>query len=315
MNLYRATKTALAVALAILIAEALQLSYSTTAGIIALLSLQDTRKQTYMIGIKRILSAMIAIVLASLLFELLGHSLLVLGIFIILFLLLLAALKSIDTFSVALVLVTHIYTLQRIDPAIAWNEIMLVLIAVLVAVVLNLHMPNSEMKVKELQREVEEEMKRILRKMALLLLNQCHLQEPHEGIVRLKQLINQGIESAVAYNYNYVWRDNSYYVRYFHMRKQQTLILDHMESYFSRIFTANEAASLVSRFTEEVADEFHEGNTATEQLERVEQLLIHFRKSDLPKDRDEFESRAALFSYLNDLRIFLEIKKTFMKSL
>ena len=315
MKLYRAVKTALAVALAILLAEAFQLSYSTTAGIIALLSLQDTRKQTYLIGLKRVFSSIAAILFASLLFEIFGHSLLILGIFITCFLLFLTLIKSIETFSVSLVLVTHIYTLQRMDLSIALNEILLLLIAILVAVLLNLHMPNSEKKVKKLQRDVEEEMKSILYRMALLLINQCDVNAPKESLERLKGFVNQGIESAVVYNYNYVWRDNSYYVRYFQMRKQQTQLLGHMEKYFTSIFIAYEQALLVSCFTEEVVQEFHELNTAENQLKKVDELLESFRQMPLPKTREEFESRAGLFSYLNDLRYFLEIKKSFMKTL
>ncbi|MTI65229.1 MAG: hypothetical protein FH753_01340 [Firmicutes bacterium] len=58
--LYRAIKTAIGVVLAISIADFIGIGYSTTAGIICMISILDTRKQTYIVSMKRIVTALIA---------------------------------------------------------------------------------------------------------------------------------------------------------------------------------------------------------------------------------------------------------------
>jgi uncharacterized membrane protein YgaE (UPF0421/DUF939 family) len=41
-------------------------------------------------------------------------------------------------------------------------------------------------------------------------------------------------------------------------------------------------------------------------------LKNHYKESELPATREEFENRATLFQYLNDLEHFIEIKSRFM---
>ena len=73
--LYKAVKVTLATIIAIMIAEFMGLHYATTAGIIALLSVLDTRKQSLVIGGKRLGTATLAILLGILLFNTFGHHL------------------------------------------------------------------------------------------------------------------------------------------------------------------------------------------------------------------------------------------------
>ncbi|MEG0085126.1 MAG: hypothetical protein RR817_01510, partial [Niameybacter sp.] len=50
-------------------------------------------------------------------------------------------------------------------------------------------------------------------------------------------------------------------------------------------------------------------------LEQLAKLREVFRASSLPKTREEFENRAMLYQYLNDIEHFLEIKQSFRESL
>ena len=54
--LYQSVKVIAATLLGALIAELLQLHYSTTAGVIAMLSVLDTRNQSSVIGAKRLVA-------------------------------------------------------------------------------------------------------------------------------------------------------------------------------------------------------------------------------------------------------------------
>lgn len=68
-------------------------------------------------------------------------------------------------------------------------------------------------------------------------------------------------------------------------------------------------ASLV----EKTALSLSEQNPAEDLVADVNQILTDFRESELPKTREEFEGRALLFQFLNDLRYLLELKRDFTK--
>lgn len=74
-----------------------------------------------------------------------------------------------------------------------------------------------------------------------------------------------------------------------------------------------EHSIMVSEFTQEVGESLHEENTAKELLDNLQLLRESFKTMELPKDREEFENRAMLFQFLNDLEDFLIIKYDFKK--
>jgi len=309
--LYRSIKITLGVMLAIVLAELLGLAYATTAGVITMLSIFETRKQTYIIGLKRLLFASIAIIFAYIIFWFGSHTLLMLGVFLLVFTLILTRLDSLEAWAISTVLVSHIYTLEELSVRIVANELGLVLIGVAVAWVLNLHMPNQIDKIKKYQLDVEQEMKRVLNIMRLKLINQCSIEDKERGLDYLSQCIEEGQTLAIAYNNNSLFKDNSYYIYYFQMRKQQLLLLRHMDKYLERMFIAVSQAEPLSEFTGQIGMEFNEKNTGKALKKRGEQLLEYYRDSALPTSREEFENRAILFRYLSDLIEFVEIKIRF----
>jgi uncharacterized membrane protein YgaE (UPF0421/DUF939 family) len=57
-----------------------------------------------------------------------------------------------------------------------------------------------------------------------------------------------------------------------------------------------------------------EDNDCVELIDKLNLLRKDYEKMDLPKNRNEFENRALLFQFLNDLEDFLVIKKEFKES-
>lgn len=312
--LYRAIKISIAVLLAVVIAEFLHLDYPITAGVFAMLSILDSRRQTYIVGLKRLMAAGIAIVLSFVLFHLGGFDLWILGIFVVLFVPIVTLLKVTEGLIVSTVLVTHIYALESLTIHAVANEIGLILIGVLIAWAINLHMPNVEKDIHELQLETEEQIKSILRKMSLQLINQCSIDEQHGQLVMLNQLLQEGKEKALQYNNNYMLKDYSYYIHYFQMRRQQYEVLVHMEKIFEQIFIGVPQAQALSEFTEQLALGFSEKTTGMKHLKEIESLEQIYRDSELPKTRAEFENRARLYQYLNDIKYLIEIKVDFVEA-
>ena len=80
--LQRTIKLVLATCLAAWLADFLGLAYSTSAGIIAILSVSDTRRSTAKLAGNRFLSTLLALAIGSLAFHFLGFNLGALAIYI-----------------------------------------------------------------------------------------------------------------------------------------------------------------------------------------------------------------------------------------
>ncbi len=288
------------------------LHYATTAGIIALLSVLDTRKQSLVIGGKRLGTATLAILLGILLFNTFGHHLWVLGIFLLLYSPFLALIQSTEALAISTVLVTHIYTINTTEAYVFFNELGLLVIGIIVAWLLNFHMINIESEIHQLQEETEESIKTVFHKMKLQLLNQCSIEEQEGALLRLDGQITVGMAKAIEYNNNYLMKDYGYYEAYFRMRRQQFFVLRHMENHFTHMFIAAEEAKLLSAFTDQLAEVLNECNDGMALLKELSDLRAHYRESALPITREEFENRATLYQYLNDIDYFIRIKSAFM---
>ena len=83
--------------------------------------------------------------------------------------------------------------------------------------------------------------------------------------------------------------------------------------YFYRFYISSEHTHIISEFTRKVSDSIGVDKLYQEVLIELERVRGVFESMPLPKTRVEFESRAMLFQFLNDIEEFLEIKRDYMK--
>jgi uncharacterized membrane protein YgaE (UPF0421/DUF939 family) len=95
------------------------------------------------------------------------------------------------------------------------------------------------------------------------------------------------------------------------MRIIQLEVIKRMKRHFSRFYMTFEQTKILSEFTNNVAMNLHEDNDCLELLERLNLLRKDYKNMELPKNREEFENRALLFQFLNDLEDFLNAKREF----
>lgn len=312
---YRTLKTALGAAIAIYLAQFLGLAYATSAGIITVLSVQNTKRKSIELALRRIASTALGLSIATALFQLLGFTPLAFGFVLLLFIPSAARLRLQDGIVMSAVLITHL--LIEESTALVWimNEFGLVVVGAGVALLMNLYMPSIEKDIRRDQRKVEERMKTILLHLAEALRTQA-VPVMEETLYRdLKAALDTGYERAMNLSSNYLTRDFRYYVRYMEMRIKQFEILRHMRGYLGRIDGHYAQSKMVAAFTELVSDQFSEINTAKELLEDLSVYEEMFRQQPLPVTRVEFENRAALYQYFQDLRNLLELKKDFAQGL
>lgn len=309
----RTLKSSIGVVMAIYVATMLGLDFPVSAGLIAILSILDTKRQTWIVAGKRALSAVIGLSIAVAAFWIFGFHIYTLGIFLMLFIPIINSLNLNEGTMTNIVLVTHLLSYGEITTHALANEFALMGIGIASGLLLNMHIPSKENKVRTSQLEIEEKMKKVLQVFALELKNACDLSAGENSLQELRQTLREGKSYAYQYMNNYFFIDNSYYVEYMVMRKRQYDRLKAMSLHIDGVILTQDAAKDVSAFTELVASGIRECNTGKELLEQLEVLLDKYRFGELPQTRQAFEDRARLFLFINELQTMIQIKVEFME--
>jgi uncharacterized membrane protein YgaE (UPF0421/DUF939 family) len=311
----RTLKTGIGAPIAIILATVFGLKYAAAAGIITMLSIQSTKRESIQIALKRAGACVLALITASIFFNIFGYSPAVFGLFLLAFIPMTAKFNLEEGIIVSSVIITHLLVEQSTSVQLIINELALMVIGVSIALVLNLYMPSRENLIKEDQKFIEESMKKILIKMASALKEHNSSFAEDELFRELEDRIKAAKKRAYKNLNNYLIRDMSYYVEYMEMRRQQFKTLKRMKDNFRRFSIADEHAVKVADFTEKISLDFCEKNTAEGLLNELEDLRDEFKNMNLPSTRLEFENRAMLYQFLNDLEQLLLIKFEFMKNI
>ncbi len=311
----RVIKTAIGATLALFIADQLQLQFASAAAIVTILSIQETKKKSVKVAIKRFAASLIALVIGGVLFTVLGHYASVFGLFLLLFIPMTVALKVQEGIVSASVLVTHLLGSGGITIGLLINEVLLVIIGISVALAFNLYMPSREKELDRLRGTVEETMYELFKSMSEGLQVQTVSIREQAYYETIRTSILKGKQKAYSHNDNHLFGDQSLYEKYFEMREDQYRVLEMMRRHFSRFFMTFQETKQVAAFTRLVAESIKGQLYTAALIEELEILRRQFRTSPLPKTREEFENRAMLYQFLNDMEQFLLIKKAFTESL
>lgn len=305
---YRTLKTAIATPLAIWLAELLQLHNFVSAGIIAILCIQTTRKRSFLSAWHRFGACIIAMIYSYLIFELIGYHPIAIGLLLLLFIPTTIHLNLTPGIVTSSVILLHLYSSTHITWELIWNEFLLIVIGIGSALLLNVYMPSLDTKLNTLRKKLESNFVLILEEIALYL---------HEGrktwtgkeIAEVEKLFKQA-ELLVARDVeNHLLRDEHPFKLYFIMRKEQFLLLKRMLPLISQLNELNTQADRIGEFFDHLAASVHPGNTANQHLADIKDLKQQFEADPLPKTRAEFEARANLFQLLHEIEEYLLIKK------
>ena len=313
--LVRVFKIAFGALLAILFAEMLGLKYTLSAGIIVILSIQETKKKSLDIAILRMKSTTLALSIASVLFLIFGFHALSFGMYLLCFLPLAFKFNLNDGIAMSSVLVTHLVSEGYVSANLLLNEFLLLAIGVGIAIVINLYMPKMLPKIKEDQMKIEREFREILLFLSDKARHQIRDVDEQALFSSLKTLLMEAQQRAVHNRENYLLVEMTYYTQYMHMRLQQLEVLLRMAQILDKVEIALEQTHLIADLTEQFARTLHEFNTGCELIAQTQTVLDVFRNQPLPKTREEFENRAMLFQYLNEFHYLLEIKRDFINHL
>lgn len=311
----RTIKTAVGATLAMLISESLGLNYALSAGIITVLSVQNTKRKSLETGLARLNSTLLALGISCLMFTLFGFNSVAFGIYLLIFIPLAVKFKLSDGIAVSSVLVTHVLGEGTISLAILWNEVMLMVVGAGIAILFNLYMPNMIAQIKKDQDEIEEHFRTVLFCLANTTRSQAVAIDEEELFESLERHLDEARTRAERNRQNYFLEEMTYYVQYMEMRAMQYQVLTNMRQTLGKVMMTVEQSNLLADLTEHIANSLHEFNTADELIKETQMVLMCCRNQELPKSREEFENRAMLFQYLNDVMHLLEIKRQFIQNL
>lgn len=307
---YRTIKTALGAALAIAIAQYLDLLFFSSAGIIAILCVQKTRQKSFQMSWERLLACLIGIIFAAGLFELIGYNPITIGILILLFIPTLVFLKLQSGIVTSCVIILHIYIYGYVSTALLMNEILLIIIGIGSALLMNIYMPSVERKLIMQQNQLERLYSKIFHELAVYIRYGDRNWAGNE-ITEASQLIKDAKDNAIKTMENKVLRHEDKYYQYFSMREKQLEIIERMMPLLTAIEIQVEQGSMLGNFLEELSKAVTPGNTASRYIVMLETLRNKFSKMPLPSTRNEFEARASLRQLAIELEEYLRIKEQF----
>lgn len=310
----KTVKITISATIAIIISNYMGLDFGVTSGIIAILSIQDTKKEALLVGGKRIFASSVAILLSFTLYILLGNNPIVFGLFLLIFIPITNISKTSEGMVVGAVLSTHLLISTNINISWVINEAKLTIIGIGVAMIFNLYTASLEENFEKSKDIIEERYKLILADMAVSLITQAVPIYEQELLLSVEELIKNTKLMAQIINNNHLFKSNNYYMSYIDMRLIQLDAIKRMKRHFSRVYMTYEQTKLLLEFTNNVAINIHEDNDCIELINKLTILREYYKMMELPKNRNEFENRALLFQFLNDLEDFLIIKKEFKES-
>jgi len=307
---YRTIKTALGTTIAVMLAQYLQLLNYISAGIITILCIKVTKKQSLKSSWDRLAACLVAMGLSYLFFEGIMYHPIVIGIMLLIFIPITVRLKITEGIITSSVIIFHLYNSKHITLQLIRNEILLILIGVGVALIMNLYMPSAENKLKNYLKEIEENYSTIFKEIELYLREHDRVWDGKE-ITVTSQLLEEAKKIAIQDVENHILRYEDSYYHYFKMREKQFEIIERIIPLVTSIQVSVEQSKIVANFIRDLRLNIHPGNTAYKFIERLQNMRKTFKQMDLPKTREEFEARAALYQFVKEMERYLTIKKNF----
>lgn len=308
----KSIKITIAAVLAIIAADIFHLQFAATAGIITILSIQNTKKETLRLALKRGIAFLCALFLSALLFFCLGFSIWAFAAYLLCFAALCFRFGWPEAIAMDSVLITHFMAFGSMKMEQIGNEIGLFCIGTGFGILANLHLKRREAEFSDLAEKVDEEIRGILKRMSIRLLQTDKSDYDGACFAKLSELLQRAEQSAVRNWNNTFFSATLYEIRYIDMREEQAEVLKHIYESIKMVESIPAQAELVAELIGRIEQEYHKENNVEPLLRRLDDLYHVMQKERLPESREEFEARAVLFYIMKQLEEFLKLKRRFM---
>jgi uncharacterized membrane protein YgaE (UPF0421/DUF939 family) len=312
-----AVKVSIGSSAAIYFAQLFQLQNSAAAGGIALLTIMGTKWATVRLSFLRMVTFFCSVCVMWVSLNLFHNEVAAYGVFVFFLVLICELLGWKSAISVNAVIATHFMMERNFSADNIWNEFMLVLLGITVALLINLFNDNYSCQKEQVRnmRRTEQELQALLVGMATYLSGEEMDFNVWERISALEKDLSESICSAKEYQDNTFVSHPGYYIDYFEMRLKQCIVLHNLHGELRKIRQLPKQAEMVASYILYLADYVVEINIPVKQSARLEEIYADMRRQPLPVTREEFENRAILYHILMGLEDFLNHKKKFVENM
>lgn len=314
INLIRALKLGVGACLAILLAWLIQLEYPTTAGILAILTIQTTNRATLRLAAERLISFFVSLALALPIFLLSGYTLISFGIFLLVYSLYCSFFNRMHSLAPCAVLISHFLLFQSISIPILFNEFLLLFIGSGVGILANLFFHPKKESIHKQQQQIDASFRTLFLQFYSYIKNDTTKETISQNISSILQVLNSSITNAENLKDNTFFADLSYFPEFLYMRKRQINILKQSLLYLKPYSNSHYQKPLCS-FLLLFSKTFHECNDGSLLLKDCLALQHNFQNQPLPTNQDSFEEGAIYFHFMRDLERIILLKKDFVESL
>ncbi|RCX23495.1 uncharacterized membrane protein YgaE (UPF0421/DUF939 family) [Fontibacillus phaseoli] len=306
---FRVIKTAIATLVAIIVADAVGIQGALSAGLLAILGVDVTRKRSIATVSSRFFASALGLILAFALFYLLGFHIWVLVVYILIAFPLITRAHFKEGIVTSSVVVFRVFGGEELSFAVMLTQIELLVIGLGAAMLVNLaYMPKAEDKLLEIRRKVDGLFSVIFGHIAESLRDPYHVWDGKE-LIEAAKLVDGGLTSAIRALENQLISPSDTWSVYFYMRKEQLGRIESMLELISLVYQrmpqGEITALLFDRLSEDVSSEGYTGQTE-HMLAELEQ---EFKRMELPSTREEFEMRSAILQLCRELSNYLNIAK------
>ena len=297
----------------ICVASLFNLDFAVSAGIVAMLSIMPSKKETFHTAFSRFAGFLTALFISFLCFKIFGITLTAYFIYLAVYIFICQYFKWFSSIVMNSVLISHFLTFGKMDLSTVLNEIFIFLIGVTFGILVNLHLHKKQFQIDKLKNQLDDEIKKILNRMAQRITDEQ--MENYDGscFENLNEILFEAKTLALENSKNQ-FKTDSFDLNYINMRQNQIQILYEMYKRVKNIHTPPFTAQIISDFLKKTACEYHTENDCTSLLHELDIIKQLMKEKTLPQTRDEFESRAELYTLLQLITEFLNFKNTFAKN-
>ncbi|MEK4006296.1 aromatic acid exporter family protein [Paenibacillus sp. FSL H3-0333] len=308
---FRIIKTAAATLLSILLAAAAGIPNAQSAGLLAILGVETTRKRSLRTISARFFASLVGLFLGCILFFALGFHYWVLGLYVLFGFPLIVKAGFKEGIVTSSVIVFRVFGQADITVHILLQQVELLIIGLGSAGLVNfIYMPETGGMIAGIRKEVDGYFSVIFRQMARTLRDPGYIWDGQE-LIGAGETVQKGLMAASREMENHVIHPDEAWNVYFYMRKEQLESIQNMMQLLSQVYRqlphGDMVAELFDQLSGDVLAEEYTGRT--ERL--LEELQQEFQEMELPDSREEFEIRSAILQLCRELALYLKIAKRY----
>lgn len=287
----------------ICVAQLFNLDFAISAGIVAILTIQPSKRETFSTAIARFYGFVIAIVISFICFKIFGITTLGFFVYLAIYVFICQKFRWYSAIAMNSVLISHFLSIGVMNFQTIVNESLIFLIGVLFGILVNLHLHKNTKEMNRLKNLLTEQVQKIINRMSQRIIDQNLQNYDGKCFIQLNKDFYLAKEIADVNYKNQLKKDDSE-IKYLENLGNQIGILYEMYKRVKNIKTQPSTAKIISDFLQKVSLEYPIQNNEI-LLNEFNELWNEMKNRPLPQTRQEFEDRAELFTLLELIEEFI----------